>query len=243
MSVSTDTGALDGRADFGLNPITRTRTGRRTSDLVFEELQAAIRDLRLAPGLQLSESVLTAQFSVSRTPVREALTRLAEAGLVNVVPQVGTQVSRIRASDILEAQFVREHLECGAFETACRIDDLDVEQLRELIEEQKAAYHAEDEELFFAADEALHQRIFRLAGYPGVWDVVEGTKLHMDRLRRLTLPEHHTIEELIDEHTRIVDALEARDVDGGRQVIQDHSRRALTHLPRLRGEHPHFFSD
>ncbi|MGW6376118.1 GntR family transcriptional regulator [Rhodococcus sp. NPDC055112] len=243
MIVSTNTRTDRARAGLGLTPISRTRTGRRASDLVFEELQSAIRDLRLEPGLQLSESVLTDEFSVSRTPVREALTRLAEAGLVNVVPQVGTQVSRIKVTDIVQAQFVRENLECGAFETACAQENLRTDALRDLLEEQKDAYRSEDEELFFAADEAMHRAIFTMAGYPGAWDVVQGTKLHMDRLRRLTLPEHRTTEELIDEHTRIVDALDARDLAGGRQLIQTHSRRALIHLPRLRDEHPHYFSD
>lgn len=240
--ISSSQSASGGPWTVGsLSPIRRSGAGRRTSDLVFQELVSAIRDLRLPPGHALSESTLTEQFEVSRTPVREALARLVDAGLVFVVPQVGTRVARIAAADVHEAQFVREHLEVGAFETACGLEDLDVTPLRALLAEQEQALDSGDEELFFAADEALHRTLFRLAGHPSVWDVIERSKIQLDRLRRLTLPEPSTIRELIDEHTRIVDALEQRDA-AGHEVIRMHSRRALAHYSRLRAAHPDYFS-
>lgn len=232
----------DHRASPGLLPIPRVRGAGRTSDLVFHELVSAIRDLRLPPGTSLSENSLTARFEVSRTPVREALARLVDAGLVYVVPQVGTRVARISEAGIREAQFVREHLEIGAFEAALGLADLDVAPLRALLTDQAAAFAAGDEEMFFAADEALHRCLFHLSGHPGVWDVVEQAKTQLDRLRRLTLPETSTTRDLIDEHTRIVDALEQRDRVAGRAVIRTHSRRALAHLERLRTAYPDYFS-
>jgi GntR family transcriptional regulator, rspAB operon transcriptional repressor len=227
----------------GLSPIRRDRTGRRTSDLVLESLVSAIRDLRLPPGHALPENALTAQFEVSRTPVREALARLVDGGLVTVVPQVGTHVARISHSAVNEAQFVREYLEIGAFERARRLPDLDVAPLRALLAEQEQAYAAGEEELFFAADEALHRTLFRMAGQPGAWEIVERSKLQLDRLRRLTLPEPSTTRELIDAHAKIIDALERGADVAGHQVIRAHSRRALTHYQRLVAAYPDYFTE
>jgi GntR family transcriptional regulator, rspAB operon transcriptional repressor len=227
----------------GLSPIRRDRSGRRTSDLVLESLISAIRDLRLPPGHALSENALTEQFEVSRTPVREALARLVDDGLVTVVPQVGTRVARISHSAVNEAQFVREYLEIGAFERARRLPELDVAPLRALLAEQEQAYTAGDAELFFAADEALHRTLFGMAGQPGAWEIVERSKIQLDRLRRLTLPEPSTTRELIEEHTKIIDTLEQGADAAGHQVIRAHSRRALTHYPRLAAAHPDYFTE
>nr|ACL11813.1 putative transcriptional regulator [Mycolicibacterium brisbanense] len=231
------------QGSFDLEPIRRSTSRERTSDLVLQQLQDAIRDLRLAPGTELSESALSQRFGVSRTPVREALAKLVDAGLVHVTPQVGTRVARIRPDDVRQAQFVREHLELGAFEAACARTDLSTERLHHLLDEQREAYDDGNDELFFASDEALHRTIFELARYPGVWDVVQGHKLQLDRLRRLALPDRSTTRELIAEHAQIVEALDNSDVPGGRDITCKHLRRALTYLPRLRDTHPTFFTD
>ncbi|GGF99991.1 GntR family transcriptional regulator [Rhodococcoides trifolii] len=228
-------------AELELPAIRRDASRARTSDLVFDELMAAIRDLRLAPGRELSESALTSRFGVSRTPVREALARLVSAGLVHVIPQVGTQVARISAAGVLESQFVREHLELGAFEAACARDGVTTDRLEYLLDEQNTAFQAGDDEMFFASDEQLHRTIFELAGFPGAWEVCQSSKVDLDRLRRLTLPERDTTRDLIAEHTAIVDALRDGRASDGRDTICVHLRRAAAELPRLRREHPHYF--
>ena len=102
-----------------LVPVIRDGGAQRASDRVYATLSAAIRDLSLAPGRSLSETELAESLNVSRTPLREAIARLVDAGLVQVVPQVGTRVALIRLSDVEEARFVRENLEVAAFEVAC----------------------------------------------------------------------------------------------------------------------------
>lgn len=234
--------ALAGR-DAGLAPITRGGARTRTSDRVHEELIAAIRELRLAPGASLSETDLAGQLHVSRTPVREALARLVDAGLVRVVPQVGTRVGLISLRDVEEARFVRESLEVSAFEVACADPTVDVTVLRELLERQESSCRAEDYDAFFLADEALHCEIFSLSGYPGAWQAVQRMKLQLDRLRRLSLPDSAAMRELIDEHRLIVDALENADLPAGRALISRHARRALERGPALRVEYPGYFTD
>lgn len=227
---------------LSLPGIARVRATGRTSDRVFDVLAQAIRDLGLPPGRSLSETELAEQLQVSRTPVREAIARLVDVGLVQVVPQVGTRVARISMTDVHEARFVRESLEIGAFEEACASRDFDGSTLRAILERQELAHATGDLEQFFAADEAFHMEIFRLSGHAGAWLVVQRSKLQLDRLRRLSLPEKATTRALIDEHGLIASALEEGDVAKGRANISAHARRVLEHAPRLQRSHPTYFT-
>ncbi|MFI1096999.1 GntR family transcriptional regulator [Streptomyces sp. NPDC020917] len=226
-----------------LSPISRDGRRTRTSDLVHDELVSAIRTLHLAPGSSLSETEIAERLHVSRTPVREAIARLADAGLVHVVPQVGTRVGLIRLWDVEEARFVRESLEVSAFEAACGSSALDVGRLRALLDQQEESYRADDHDAFFLADEALHAEVFALSGYLRAWQAVQRMKLQLDRLRRLAQPDTASMRDLIDEHRLIVDALEARDVAGGRELISRHARRALERVPALCAQYPDYFTE
>jgi DNA-binding GntR family transcriptional regulator len=210
---------------------------------VFEELRTAIRNLTLTPGQALSETELASQLHVSRTPVREAISRLADIGLVVVVPQVGTSVSLIRLDDVRQAQFIRESLEVAAFERACAPERPPADHLDALLERQRRACDDGDTEAFFTADEELHAGIFELSGFPGAWQAVQRSKLQLDRLRRLTLPERSTIEQLITEHTDIVQSLKQRNAAAGKRHVRRHARRVLRDAAPLRSTHPQYFAD
>ncbi len=223
-------------------PIPVEQPRMRRSDHVLAQLLQAIRDLTLTPGESLSETDLAEQLHVSRTPLREAIARLADIGLVVVVPQVGTRVALISMGEVVQAQFVRETLEVGAFAAACTKGPHDLTELRAIIAQQHIAWQAADFNEFFLLDEALHQAIFAVSGYPGAWTAVQGMKVQLDRLRRL-MPDAATLGELIAEHTAIVDALEARESATGQALIADHARRVLQYAPSLREQFPDYFAD
>lgn len=238
-------GSLDvvGAVELGpvLHPI--PRTSKRVSDLVYDALAAAIRDLRLPPGCPLPENELAARLHVSRTPVREAIGRLVEARLVRVVPQVGTRVERISMSEVREAKFVREALEVEAFREACSLGAADLTELHDCVRRQAAARRTNDLDAFFEADEQMHAGIFALAGHRGAWDVVVRSKVQLDRLRRLSLPTVSTAAALIVEHKAIVDALSAGDVEAGSGLIRAHAGRVLTLQPAIAKSYPDYFRD
>lgn len=224
-----------------LRPIARGRV--RTSDRVHEELLSAIRTLRIPPGVSLSETDLSAKLQVSRTPLREAIARLVDSGLVSVVPQVGTTVGRISLADVEEARFVRESLELSAFAVACgKADRTGVRTCRALLAEQVRRRKDQDLAGFFDADEALHEQIFVISGYRGAWAAMQPMKLQLDRLRRLTLPDPETVSALIEEHTAIVDFLEAGDVAGGQGLLREHVSRVRRYGPALREQYPGYFT-
>ena len=112
----------------------------RLRDALEEDIVAG----RLRPGQRLDEAGLAERFGVSRTPIREALLKLAEEGLVDIYPQHGSFVAPIRLTDVYDAQFVRESLECSAISLAAeKIDADQSRQLRAVLDRQNA-FHKDD---------------------------------------------------------------------------------------------------
>lgn len=235
--------ALD-RSDAisSLASVGRVRTRDRASDRVYDELASAIREMRIPPGASLSETDLAEQLHVSRTPLREAISRLVETGLVSVVPQVGTRVEPIRLRDVEQARFVRESLETAAVAEACARPERDVAKLRSLLADQKRSSRDQNLDGFFAADESLHEQIFELSGYPGAWQAMQPTKMHLDRIRRLSLPDPKTVRALIAEHAAIVDAVEQGDAERARALVSKHARRVLETAPAMQAAYPGYFA-
>ena len=131
---------------------------------MYETLRRKVLTLELPPGAALSENELAAALGVSRTPVRESLILLAEEGLVQVFPQVGSFVSRVDPDRVADAQFLREAVELAALDDMpAELDPDVVAELRENLDRQQAP--GIDLEEFFALDEAFHHGLLRLSGH------------------------------------------------------------------------------
>src|SRR3954465_11416261 len=116
------------------------RTLSRARDQVYDRLRASIVTAELEPGRQLSENELAGRLGVSRTPVREALVRLRDDRLVEIVPQLGTFVAPISDRAVGDAQFVREALECAALRAAApRVTAEDLDALEQNLAAQERA--------------------------------------------------------------------------------------------------------
>ena len=117
---------------------------RSIADQIYDELRRKVVQLDLKPGQALSEKTTAELFKVSRTPVREAILRLADHGLVTVAPQFGTFIAAIDPDEVRQAQFMREHLEVAIALRLCGMDDVDLTPARELVTQQEALAAAGD---------------------------------------------------------------------------------------------------
>jgi DNA-binding GntR family transcriptional regulator len=204
----------------------------RLADQVFERLLKDIVSGNLLPGTQMAELDLGKQWGLSRTPIREALIKLAEIGLVNIVPQRGTFVAPISPKAFRSAQFVREHLECALVVEAIRyIDATSLRELNEVIKAQEQAAADDDGTGFYEADEEFHYAIARISQHEDIWSVIRHTKVHFDRVRHLTLIEDKPhIPLLIEQHREILAGLancdEAKAVAAMRRHLREVFRRA-----------------
>jgi len=207
-------------------------------------LRRAIISARLPPGLTLSENELAARLGVSRTPVREALGRLAEEGLVDVFPQYGTFVAPIRLAEVLEARFIREALECAVIREAAASPGSDLlRRLRRLIEEQREAAAVHDLDAFLDRDEDFHRAFSEATGHLRVWKVIQGEKYQMDRIRFLSLPRIQSLPELIEQHGAMADAVEAGDADAAEAVMRRHLRAIFKAIEELSQSQPELFAE
>jgi DNA-binding GntR family transcriptional regulator len=210
------------------------RKPARLAVQVFETLKRDIISGTLIPNSQLSEAELSEHLGVSRTPVREALIKLAEDGLVKIVSHVGTFVAPISVESVREAQFIREHLECALISDACkRMDQSTLTQLREIISRQTDAAATEDWKTFSVLDLNLHETLASIAGHPGAWRVIQQSKVHLDRVRLMSFQMPAHMKQIIGQHVMIVEALARRDEGSARAALRIHLREILITLERL----------
>ncbi|MGH2844624.1 MAG: GntR family transcriptional regulator [Thermoleophilaceae bacterium] len=211
---------------------------------VYVALRDAIVRVELMPGAQLSENELAAQLGVSRTPVREALARLRDERLVEVVPQLGTFVSRISSRAVGDAQFIREALECAAVRLAAELaTEDDLRAMEENLRAQERAGERRDEEAFYVLDDVLHQTLCDLSRHPAVWSVSQRAKSHLNRVRRLSLGAPDYLSEMIDEHRQVVAAVAQHEPDTAELALRYHLRQVLREVPRIRRERPELFEE
>ena len=218
------------------------RAGGTTSEQVYLALREAIVSAELAPGLKLSENELAGELGVSRTPVREALARLRDERLVAIVPQLGTFVTLISPQAVADAAFVREALECAAIARAVsRIGQEEAEELQWNLSAQEQARASGNERTFDRLDEDLHRRLCDYSGHSIAWMLSRRANGHLDRIRRLSLPDPNYLSEMLAEHRQIVAALAAGDGSSAETALRHHLRMVASKLPSLQELHPDYF--
>jgi GntR family transcriptional regulator, rspAB operon transcriptional repressor len=201
-------------------------------------LRQDIVTLRARPGEKLSENELAMRFGTSRAPVREALIRLVEEELIEVLPQRGSFVSRISLGAVKRARFVREALEVATVRRAAEIGlpPEAVAGAQGAITAQLAA--ADDPERFTEADDGFHRSFSQGIGLGQVWGVVEREKAQFDRIRFLSLPGVTPVDVLIAQHREILDAVVSRDAARAESAMRLHMAEVLKVADRLAADHP-----
>lgn len=219
-----------------------SESGTTSSEALYCQLHEAIVSMELLPGTPISESHLAAENGVSRTPVREAIKRLAKEKLVETVAKSGTFVGRIPISSLIEASLIRRTLELEMARCAtARLTAADIAKLRRCIQQQKHAFRDGEIKIFHQRDEEFHQTISVAAGYEGIWDHIQQVKVQLDRYRQLTLPQAGRIEKTIDEHKAILAAMERGDPSMVAAALEFHLGKLSIDLQILRQKWPNYF--
>jgi DNA-binding GntR family transcriptional regulator len=199
---------------------------------------------RLAPRAMLSEQGFAERFGVSRTPVREAMIKLAEEGLVEIFPQYGSFVAPIKLLDVFDSQFAREALECAAVAKAIEhLDKPSDSELSAAIARQRALLRPQHRDEFFRADEDMHMLIFRLAGHETAWRFVESAKAQMDRVRHLAITLPRKQASILAEHETVIERMLTRDREGAVEAMRAHLRGIFRTIEMLRGDNSEYFAD
>jgi DNA-binding GntR family transcriptional regulator len=197
---------------------------------------------RLMPGHTLPESEVATLLGVSRQPVREALIRLSEAGLVRILPQRGTLVTRISLPGVAGGRLVRDAVERAVVRRAATdAAPGATDAMERVIDAQEWALAREDHAAFLALDDELHGSFAAAMGHPSAWAALAQVKLQMDRVRYLSIPDATPGGILIAQHRAIVAAIARRDPDAAEEAMRQHLSEVLAALPKLTQRFPDHF--
>jgi DNA-binding GntR family transcriptional regulator len=195
----------------------------------------------LLPGTRLSEVDLANLFTVSRQPVREAFIKLAEEGLLEIRPQRGTYVSRIRIDAVTSARFVREAVEADIVRLVANHPSKQfLEDLKANLSAQEKVLEGPEPQKFLALDEQFHRLLAEAAGQRQSWEILQPLKTQMDRMRYLNA-RHFPRDQLLQQHKQIVDAISSHNSDAAEMAMRAHLRQILDDLPVIAEALPHFF--
>ncbi len=209
---------------------------RSTAQAIFELLRTDIVLGTLKPLEPIREAELVERLGVSRTPVREALLRLANLGLIDIFPQSGTRVAPVRLEKVRAAQMIREAVEVEVVRRACRSATASaVSAMAHLIDDQVIAAKRNDLRRLFELDEDFHRAIHQAAGLASVADELEDLKVHLNRLRFVSVNWPRGAEHITGEHRRILAAIEERDEDAAATAMTTHLRAVLPVLDQMAG--------
>jgi DNA-binding GntR family transcriptional regulator len=223
-------------------PVAAPARDHTAATVVYRALRNDIIAMRIAPGQAINEKAVGLAHGVSRTPVREALLRLAGDGLVEIFPQSGTFVTRIPVAALPEAIMVRKALEDVTVRLAAKTaTDAQIDRLRENLNEQKAFVRRDDRLGFHLTDQNFHGIIADVAGHPNIWNLAMQVKVQVDRYCMLTLPEPGRMKFLIGEHTEILEAIAAHDEARAGAAIAVHLEWLSNSVRDISGLNADFF--
>lgn len=227
-----------------LLPRFKLERSRHAAPQVFDHLRSLIIDLTLPPGTLLSRMELARHYDISQTPVRDALMRLAEEGLVDIFPQHATLVSRIDVARAQEAHFLRLAVETEIARTlAAQADLVLIERLRALVARQKR--HAREKDLagFEAADQEFHRQMYEAAQVPQLYPMIRSRSGHLDRLRRLHLPAPGKAAAVVADHGSILEAIGLGDAAAAEHAVRRHLSGTLANVEDIRRRHADYLLD
>lgn len=212
------------------------------SQQIRESLRRRIVSLELVPGAPLSRAEIAAHYGVSQTPVRDAMMKLEEEGLLVVFPQSRTEVSKIDVDAARETQFLRLSIE---LEVTRRLaegpNDTLVATATNILAHQRTAQALNDLGRFYQLDRDFHRALYVAAKVGNLWELVAERSGHIDRLRTLNLPDPGKAAQVLQDHENILQAIAAGDTTATDRAVRAHLSGTLATVDHLIHDHPEFF--
>lgn len=205
-------------------------------------LRKDIIELRLKPGTIVSIRDLCGHYRISRSPMRDALIRLGEENLVDLLPQRGIMISKINIGRVEEERFLRISVERGVMRIfAQRHTPEDLVFPEASIVRQKRALREKDYRVCLALDDEFHRHFYRAAGKTFCADVVRKASGHYSRVRLLTCVDRDISRKVIDQHSELIEAIKKDDTDRMLRVFQDHLGSLDDEIRDLSNRYPDLF--
>jgi DNA-binding GntR family transcriptional regulator len=193
------------------------------ADRAYVELRDRLVTLRIQPGAPIDEDLLGRELQMGRTPVREAIKRLALENLVTVFPRRGTFASEINITDLAHISDVRAQLEGhAAYRAAQRITEAQLEVLDGLLEELARTQGSDDVTALMALDAQIHRFVYRCAGNPYLEETLARYFNLSLRIWHLVLDRLPHLFARVHEHEELLRAIAAGEGERARDVVAEH---------------------
>lgn len=201
-------------------------------EIAYQGIRRRILDNVWAPGHQMMEQEIASQLLMSRTPVREALIRLTNEGLVEVIPRRGMRVLPVSPTDMREIYEVLTALESMASEilAARRPNEVELQPLIDATNAMEKALQKDDLNAWAAADELFHVRLIQMAGNKKLTESVMSYSDRAHRARMFTLRLRPKPTASTQEHMALVESIRQGDVTGSASKNRAHRQRASSEL-------------
>ena len=215
---------------------------RTAVDDVYDYLHGRISTMDLKPGDRISEADIAAQFGISRQPVRDAFSRLANLDLLLIRPKRATEVRRFSMRAIEKARFVRAAIEKEVLHrAAARCDASGAARLDEALAEQAAAVAAGDVEAFGRLDYEFHEVLCEIGGVDYAFDVIQEEKAKVDRLCMLALSKGRRMPDLVADHRAMAEAVSSHDAGAAIAAGMKHLSRLDETIERITAMNANYF--
>jgi DNA-binding GntR family transcriptional regulator len=205
-------------------------------DKIYDSMKQAITEMNLyaePSEPRLDERQLSLELGVSRTPIREAIARLEQEGLVRTVPRKGVFVVRKSKAEILEMIMVWAALESMAARLVTeRATEAEIATLRAMFASFSGDRMDARIDEYSETNIKFHQAILRMSRSALLWQMAENLFIHMRAIRRKTISEDHRAERSIIDHLNIIQALERRDTELAERLVRQHTLELAAHVEK-----------
>jgi DNA-binding GntR family transcriptional regulator len=195
-------------------------------DHIFDELQQAIYGGKLKSGERLTEKGIAEELGVSRTPVREALYRLASSGLIKMIPHRGFLISHWSSKEIEDVIELRSALEVFAVKLAVqRISEKEIDEFKDLLDEMRKAVSKKDTMKASCLNSLFHDKIIHASKNKELSEVIEPIKNKIYHFRIISISSPNRLKESFEEHKKILNAIRNKDSKLAQELIAQHIRK------------------
>ncbi len=205
---------------------------RDISIQIYQTLRDRILDIEYIPGTPICEADICEEFQASRTPVRTAMQRLSDKGLIDILPYQKSRVSLIDLESVKQLVYARTAIEDRLLSDFINLDnELLVEDVDHLIRKQQIVLSQQDFKPadFYALDAAMHKLWYSASGNEGIWDFIQNS-VHYTRMRMLDIKEQGDYESIIKDHVKILELIKAKDTTGLCEIMDSHLSGGIVRL-------------
>ena len=202
------------------------------ADQVFDHLEHDILSGKYQRGEILTESKLSAELGVSRTPIREALRRLEQEHIIEESGK-GSVVIGINEKDLEDIFMIRKSLECQVAALAAKNrTEEQLKQLREALEFQEFYLNKKDPDQIKLMDSRFHETLYKLSGSTAFYDTLVPLHKKIQKYRRASVTNSSRAEASVAEHRKIYEAIEAKNTALAAKYASEHVENAYKHIMR-----------